>query len=390
MLSIHRRIDYILKHNVALQYLYRKSFSIVVRSMRLFVKRDKKMILFSSYAGRRYNDSPKVLFEAMLNDPRFKGFTLVWAFEHPEEFPIEGCEKVTIDTVSYFRTALKAGIWITSLNIERGLSFKPKGSIYVDTWHGAGTKKIGNAIGTRHDYDLSTVDMMLVQSHFEKEIFIRDFNCREEAIRIIGFPRNDELFHVTHAQRQSLRQQMGIPDGKKVILYAPTWRDSKDGGVSYVVEPPINMDKWRQQLSSDYVILFRMHVLTTRFDMTYDDFARDATAIENLNHVLAVTDIMITDYSTIVYDAAVARIPFICFGFDYERYSQERGFYYDLNSVYPGGVMHTEDDVLARIRQIEQGADKELYENFRTRYIEAGGNATQSVLDEVLVRAGYV
>jgi CDP-glycerol glycerophosphotransferase len=381
--KFHDKLDYVLKHNIIAQFLYKKCLSLCFRFWGLFLRRDPKLILFSSFAGKKYNDSPKVLFERMRTDKRFEGYHMVWAFVDPDKFNIDGAEKVKIDTLSYFITALKAGIWITSVNIERGLSFKPRKTIYINTWHGAGTKKIGNACNGRKDYNLFSVDMMLVQSKFEEGIFLRDFQAREDAIRMIGFPRNDELFHITKEQRKALRKQFNIPDGKKVILYAPTWRDSKDGGLSYTVEPPINMKKWRERMSGEYVMLFRMHTFTTKFDMVYDDFARDTTSYDNLNHILAITDVLVTDYSTIVYDSAVAGIPFICFGFDYDTYRDERGFYFDLNKVYPGGVLHTEDEVMDRIEELNiRGFDKD-YKAFREKYIEAGGNATNQILDEL-------
>ncbi len=386
MSSLRDRIDYLLKHNKAVLFLYQKVISFCFRFMGLFIKRDPKLVLFSSFSGKKFNDSPKILFERIKEDKRFWGYRLVWAFVDPENFNVQGMEKVKIDTLSYFITALKAGVWITSVNIERGLNFKPRKTIYIHTWHGAGTKKIGKACNGFSYEDFNDVDMMLVQSNFEKDIFIRYFNCREESIRKIGFPRNDELFHITDEERNAYRKLFNIPEGKKVILYAPTWRDSKDGGLSYTVEPPMQIERWRERFQNDYVLLFRMHPYTTIFNMKYDDFARDVTGVDNLNHILAITDVMITDYSTIVYDSAVARIPFICFGFDYERYYKERGFFYDLNDVYPGGVLHTEDEVMDRIEQLQKdGFDKD-YEAFRQKYIEAGGYSTNQILDELYSR----
>lgn len=362
--------------------------SLFFRFVGLFVKTDQGLILINAWAGKKYNDSPKVLFERMRDDRRFAGCRYVWAFEHPEKFDIPGARTIKIDTWEYFITALKAQVWITCINIERGLTFKKKQTVYINTWHGAGTKKIGNACSGRHDYDFSNVNMMLVQSDFEKEIFIRDFKCRPTGIRKIGFPRNDELFHITDEDRRNYRKQFNIPEGKRVILYAPTWRDSRDGGLSYRVSPPIHLEEWRSVLGDAFVVLFRMHPFTTIFDMEYDDFARDVSLYDNLNHILAFTDVLITDYSTIVYDSAIAHIPFICFGFDYEHYRDERGFYFDLNTVYPGGVLHTEEELLARIQTVADGADKDKYEAFRTRYVEAGGNSTAQVLDELATLLG--
>ena len=382
-MNIRKRLDYILKHNSWIQMAFKKVASLFFRFVGLFVKVDDKLVLINSFAGKKYNDSPRILFEAMRDDPRFSHLKFVWAFEHPEQFDIDKADTVKIDTWKYFVTALKAGIWISSVNIERGLFFKKKKTFYINTWHGAGTKTIGNAIPNRKFYDYSNVDIMLVQSSFEEEIFSRDFNCRQESFRKIGFPRNDELFHISKSDSDRYRKEFGIPEDKKVILYAPTWRDSRDGGLSYRVEPPITLEKWRAAFADEYVLLFRMHPFTTIFNMQYDDFARDFSAYGNLNHILAITDVLITDYSTIVYDSSVAHIPFICFGFDYERYSKERGLYFDMNEVYPGGVQHTEDEVIARIKAVMDGADKDSYEAFRQHYVEAGGNATAQILDEL-------
>ncbi|MBR6165062.1 MAG: CDP-glycerol glycerophosphotransferase family protein [Clostridia bacterium] len=386
MSGAKKRLEYIIKHNVGFQYLYKKCISLILRMAGRVMKTDQQLILFNSFGGRKYNDSPRVLFEAMVRDPRFRGYRFVWAFEEPKKFHIEHAECIRIDSATYFRTALKAKVWISSVNIERGLHFKKKGTIYINTWHGAGTKKIGNACNGRKDYDFSAVDLMLVQSNFEREIFLRDFLCNPQAIRRIGFPRNDELFSLTDERKSELRARFHIPKNRKVVLYAPTWRDSRDGGMTYEFAPPIHIDRWRTELSGEYVLLFRMHTFTTKFEMTYDDFAVDVSGYENLNEILAITDVLVTDYSTIVYDAAIAGIPFICFGFDYDTYREERGFYYDLRQVYPGGVLSTEDEVIRRIRQVANGTDKEQYRCFRDEYIEAGGSATEQILSELADR----
>lgn len=381
-----QKLEYLLKHNLLIQWIYKKTVGFFLRFVGIFLRQDRNLILFSSFGGRKYNDSPRVLFETMRYDPRFSGYRFVWAFENPEAFPIQGAESIRIDSWNYFKTALKARVWITSVNIERGLHFKKKNTIYINTWHGAGTKKIGNACAGRKDYDFSKVDLMLVQSEFEKEIFLRDFNCNPEAIRMIGFPRNDALFSMDEIANQETRKQLQLPEGKKVILYAPTWRDSTNGGISYDFNPPINLSRWKERLSENYVMLFRMHTFTTHVKMAFDDFARDVSDYEDLNRLLAVSDVVITDYSTIVYDCAVAHKPFICFGFDYDTYKDERGFYFDLNTEYPGGVIQNEDEVIQRVIDVSNGKDNVKFEDFRKKYIKAGGQATRLVIEELASR----
>ena len=225
-----KRLEYLIKHNWLIQKIYKRTMSAFFRLIGFFVHQDDRLFLFSSFGGKKYNDSPRVLFENLKRDPRFQGYRFVWAFTEPERHDLDGAEKIKIDTWKYFITALKAKVWITSVNIERGLHFKKKGTIYINTWHGAGTKRIGNACEGRSDYNFSNVDIMLVQSEFEREIFIRDFQCNPLAIRKTGFPRNDVLFSWDSKMRDGLREKFGIPKNKRVILYAPTWRDSVDGG----------------------------------------------------------------------------------------------------------------------------------------------------------------
>lgn len=383
---LKQRLEYLLKHNKVLQYVYKKGFSTLFRFIGIFVSTDDKLILFNSFGGRKFNDSPKILFEKMLADPAFKDFKMVWAFEKPEEFRIEGAKSIIIDSPMYIITALKAKVWISSVNIERGLHYKKANTIYLNTWHGAGTKLIGNGCSGRKDYDFSNIDMMLVQSNFEKQIFLQDFNCNPDAFLKVGFPRNDELFHITKQQKLEIRNKLHIPEGKRVILYAPTWRDSIDGGLSYEFIPPMDITKWKKRFSDKYVMLFRMHVFTTDFKMEYDEFAINVSAYDNLNHILAIADVVVTDYSTIVYDTAIAGKPFICFGFDYERYKKERGFYYDFEKVYPGGVLKTEAEVMDRIEAVVKGADRNKYQEFRNKFIEAGGHASEEIIGELKKR----
>ena len=135
---MHDKIAWLIKHIPFIQWLYQKVMSLVFRVMGLFISVDDKLVLLSSYGGDQYSDSPKVIFEAMKTDSRFTGYHFVWAFGDPSKFDVPGADKVKIDTLSYFKTALRAKVWITNVNIERGLHFKKKSQVYLNTWHGNG------------------------------------------------------------------------------------------------------------------------------------------------------------------------------------------------------------------------------------------------------------
>ena len=114
---MHDKLAWLIKHVPFINWLYQKIMSLCFRLMGLLIPVDEKLVLLSSYGGDQYNDSPKVLFEAMKSDPRFKGFHYVWAFANPTAFDVPGAEKVKIDSLLYFKTALSAKIWITNVNI---------------------------------------------------------------------------------------------------------------------------------------------------------------------------------------------------------------------------------------------------------------------------------
>ena len=122
------------KGNTTIYTIYYYTMSMVIRIIKAIVKPDDKLALFVSYGGRYFNDSPKSLYEAMQIDSRFEGYRLVWAFRNPSQHH-EVRDKVKIDSLSYFITALKARLWITNVHIERGLDFKGKNTYYFNTTH---------------------------------------------------------------------------------------------------------------------------------------------------------------------------------------------------------------------------------------------------------------
>ena len=235
------RLIYILKHNKFIQKLYVVIMGFVFRIWGMFQKTDEKLVLFVSFMGKNFNDSPKVMYDYMQSHPGYKKYRCVWAFEHPESFP--ELETVRIDTPAYFKTALKAKYWITNTNIERGLKFKKIDQVYLNTWHGIALKYIGNDCPGRKDYNFDTLDYLVVSGDHDERVFKSAFNAKSSSYLRCGMPRNEELWLADDNAKAQMRKELGIPEDKKVILYAPTWRESTDGGKTYAIKPPIHFDK---------------------------------------------------------------------------------------------------------------------------------------------------
>lgn len=195
--------------------------------------------------------------------------------------------------------------------------------------------------------------------------------------------RNDELYHPSESVVQAVRKELKIPDEKKIILYAPTWRDSTDGGSSYQIAPPMNLEHWKDTLGGEYVLLFRMHHLTTKLmGVQFNDFVRDVSNYPQINNLMIAADILISDYSATIFDYSILEKPIISFAYDLEEYSNVRGFYEQLDKdVLPGDVFKTENEIIQHIQSMDYAAECKRARHVKEKYVNVAGNATKACID---------
>lgn len=381
-MGLINRLEYTLKHNAFIYDCYKVVCGFALRTLGLFVKTQDNLVLFTAQA-KRFNDSPKAIYLYMLEHNMASKYHCVWAVDDPGKYDIPGnAEVIVMDTLQYFKTALRAKYWICSVNIERGLHFKKKNTVFLNTWHCVPTNYMGNAVGTRKDFDWRKTDYICYSGNYEKPIIIRDCVAYEKNLLPSGLPRNDELFYVDKDLVRKKRQILGIPEGKKVILYAPTWRDSNDLGKDYDMSVPIDWEKWRKILADDYVLLIRTHPLTTKLlNVEFDDFIRDFSNYPDVNDLMIAADIMISDYSSIIFDYAILGRPIICFGYDYDEYVKQRGFYFDLDKEFPSGIIRSEDQVLNFIRDMDYEEQSNKTKAMKEKFVEFGGHATEMCIE---------
>lgn len=363
----------------------------VVNSMKLFVKTDDKLILFNSFAGRRFDDSPFALFEGMKKDKRFSGYKLLWAFHNPEMFDVEGAEKIKTDTLEYFMTCLKARVWITNSSFERGLHFKNKNTFYFNTWHGTPIKKMGNDIVNDQSFGekgKNSTDVMPVQSDFETEVFSRMFSLPKNHFLKCGLPRNDILSTYDEQLRKQIRQKLDIRDDQKIILYCPTFREyERDNSNNVVVKPPIDLDKWEKELADEYVLFFRAHYEVARtLDIKENSFVKDMTDYQSLNELMIASDILISDYSSVFIDYSIMDKPMFHFTYDYDKYASLRGLYFDIRESIDGAA--NEDELISLLKHMNPEKETEKTRQFRNQYVQYYGHAVESSLDCIAEHLG--
>ena len=385
---IREKLKVFVKNSKLVYKLYYHGGSCLLKFAGLFVKTDPNLILFSSYGGRKYDDSPRVVYEYLLEHPVSPDHKLVWGFVDPDAYPqVE--HRIRIDTIPYYLTALRAGVWITNSSISRGLDFKKRKTKNILFQHGMiGIKRIFTDVKQKEKAFVSgfceQYDMVFIEGKNEIPILKRVWQLDEKVFHTTGLPRNDDLVDFSEEDVRRIREKLGIPEGKKVILYAPTFRDfDKAADGSSALHLPMDFGKWEKALGDEYVLLVTAHYEVAKFldAMPKNDFVINAFGYPFVNDLMKVADLMISDYSSIVFDYSILERPILCYGYDYEKFNTIRGTYTDLNELFCDGVIEDEDKLLDVICHMDHQRECEhTRRNIRDKHLAAYGNAAQKAV----------
>ena len=285
---------------------------------------------------------------------------------------------------------------------------KPRpGTTIIQTWHACGAfKKVGysvldktfgvdEALARRvrihSNYDICLVASQAAAPHYA-EAFRQPL---ERFVSRLGIPRTDVFFGEERlAQtREAVRRRYALPEGRSVLLYAPTFRG--DSVTDARATDDLDLHMLRETLGDDHVLLIRLHPFIrsrTVIGPELAGFAIDVSDHPDINELMLVSDVLVTDYSSAIYEFALLGRPMVFFAPDYEAYERERGFYFDYRTGVPGPIFETTADLAAHLRA--GTFDIERVERFRDASFDVadGGSATR-VTDELilpsLTRTGY-
>lgn len=216
---------------------------------------------------------------------------------------------------------------------------------------------------------------------------MRAWGKNPEVFRTTGLPRNDDLATVTDEEIGSIKARLGIPLNKKVILYAPTFREfsrADDGRNALGI--PIDFKKWEAALGEEYVMLITAHYEVAKLldELPKNSFVINAFKYPVLNDLIKVSDILVSDYSSIVFDYAIMERPVLCYAYDYDSYSVERGLYTDLEKLFYDGVLRTEEALLNAVVNMDYDAEcAYTRENIKNEYLASYGNAAEKAVEVI-------
>lgn len=344
---------------------------------------EQPTLIFESFGGRQVSDSPYAIYQ--LFTQLYPGFRFIWSIDRSQKrFCKEnGIPFIIRRTAKWVRTLEKASFWISNARFPAWVK-KPSYVTYIQTWHGTPLKKLGLDIEnvsmpgtTTTKYHANFVreanrwDALVSPNDYSTQIFRSAFGFNNQILKV-GYPRNDELINSSADDIVALKEQMGIPLDKKVVLYAPTYRDNQFAEKGkYTFELPFSLDDFKQQYGDDAVLVLRMHYLISNsLDISgYEDFVYDMSNHPSISDLYLISDMLITDYSSVFFDYAYLKRPILFYPYDYHVYKDElRGFYLDYEKDLPGEIAHNETELLTMIGEKLQTPDMSANQKFMDFY----------------------
>ncbi|MEO3787764.1 bifunctional glycosyltransferase family 2 protein/CDP-glycerol:glycerophosphate glycerophosphotransferase [Actinocorallia sp. B10E7] len=359
------------------QRVLQERFYPLHRSLRM-----RDQLVFVSWKGKQCSDNPRAIADELRR--RGDDREHIWVVRDTAIAAPEGATVVRQWSRGYYKALARSKYVIA--NDDMPASYvKREGQTYLQTWHGTPLKKIGFDIGQvkfasgsgyldHLERDVAKWDLMLSPNPFSTPILRRAFRFGGDILET-GYPRND-LLHSPLASEHAarVRARLGIPGDKRVVLYAPTWRDDQFyAGGRYRFDQRLDLLRARKELGHDHVFLVRGHHLIADdlYDPSYGDFVRNVTAYPDITDLYLISDVLITDYSSAMFDFAGTGRPMLFFTYDLETYrDQLRGFYFDFAERAPGPLLATSDEVLETLQNLDPVVSEyaPAYRRFATEF----------------------
>ena len=358
-------------------------------------------IVYNSFNGR-YSDNPRAIYEELAR--RGAAYEHLWTAKTAGAgvFPA-GTRAIEPGTADHRHAVDAAKYIVANVEMREHLGKTPE-MVFLQTWHGTALKRIGydnryvhaHPAGFERDVEeYRRWDYLISPNAFTSGIMRSAFRGFEGVILETGYPRNDVLNAPERdAVRARVRRELGIEDGQRAVLYAPTWRDNlyhEQGPGAFQLA--LDVDEVARRLGDDHVLMLRLHFLVAEEAAgARGDAVRDVSAFEDIRELYLAADVLITDYSSVMFDFAITGKPLLFYTYDLVHYRDElRGFYFDFEAEAPGPLCMDMDELIEALAD-ERGTRREFAERyvaFRERYCYLDdGRAAERVVDRVFTELG--
>jgi len=341
-------------------------------------------IVFNNFNGKGYGCNPKYIAEEIIRQKL--PYELVWLVKDvdkvKEEFPKE-IKLVEWTVENAIREFSSAKVWISNQRMpqlyENGL-FKKKDQYYIQTWHGSlGIKKCEQSVEDKNTWwcnwskvDSKYIDCLTSNSKFLTNLYNKDFYYNGKICEY-GNPRND-IFFLKTLQKENIRikvcNKLSIPYNKKIVLYAPTFRNSDYNNKNFSIYEIDNMENillaLKNKFGTDWIYAIRLHPNISNIyfsNLQNSNEFINASLYTDMQELLIAADVLITDYSSCIYDFILTKKPAFIYARDLELYNNSTGLYYSLFET-PFSISENSDQLINCINNFNQIEYSKKVDNF--------------------------
>ena len=271
---------------------------------------------------------------------------------------------------------------------------KREGVKLYQLWHACGAFKtfgfsrLGKSFAPRQkDVSHRMYDCAIVSSREIAKHYAEGFGLSDECIAATGIPRTDVFMNGEYAEdvKEKFYKQHPQLKDKKIILFAPTFRGNGQMSAFYPLDK-FSPEQAYNSLGGEYAIIIKLHPFCKeRFEISkeYSDFIIDLSDEEELNDLLFVTDLLITDYSSVIFEASLLNIPMLFYAYDLDEYISSRDFYYEFKGFVPGKIVCSADELINSIKEKDFEAEK--INDFKNKFFDSlDGKSSKRIADKIL------
>ncbi|WP_131740972.1 bifunctional glycosyltransferase/CDP-glycerol:glycerophosphate glycerophosphotransferase [Actinomadura roseirufa] len=339
-----------------------------------------ELAVFDSYGASQYSCNPRAVYEELTRS--HPDLECVWISKDGQFTPEGDARTVLAGTREHYRTLARARYIVTNYGLPPWFTKRPD-QRYLQTWHGTPLKRIAHDLKEMPyrrvekldwmEHEVPRWDVLLSPNPFTTEVMRKAFRYDGEILES-GYPRNDLLTTPDFSRACArIRKRLGIPKKKKVVLYAPTWRDDlhhSPGRRGFSLE--LDVETLRRVLGKDHVLLVRTHYLVNdRPHHPENAFVMDVSRYPDIAELYLAADVLVTDYSSAMFDYACTGRPMVFYTYDLERYRDHvRGFSLDFEAEAPGPLLTSSGEVAEALRAIDDVQDRyvDAYDRFFDTY----------------------
>jgi CDP-glycerol glycerophosphotransferase len=352
-------------------------------------------VLYSSFDGRQFSDSPRAVHEELAR--RDTGVEHLWVVRDQQAAVPAGVRAVALHGAEWHEALARSRWIVTNTQLPRWFE-RAEGQFVVQTWHGTPLKRIGRDLAGTAFADTAYMasmprraaqwSVLVSPNSFSTPILRRAFGHTGEVLEC-GYPRNDLLYAPDRAKvAAAVRHSLAVPEGKGVVLYAPTWREDRPKRSGrYGPDLQLDLEQAREALGDDHVLLVRRHYLVGG-SIPESDFVRDVSRWPDVAELMLVSDVLVTDYSSLMFDFAQTGRPMLFHTYDLEHYRDTlRGFCFDFENRTPGPLITNSAEVVEALRDpvAATAGHREAYARFRESFCDLDdGTAAAQVVDRML------